>query len=114
MVAHQSKMWQIDGGFLVQQFIGTWNVSDGYIIAVFLHLEWNDFTKNIQEDIFVLHMPLLDTTQYDRLEPFIEDFFLQFYLGWQKRNAIEFEDCIVKDIGVAYQKGIVLADHSYR
>ena len=54
--------------------------------------EWNEITKNIQEDIIVMDMPLLDTTQYkDSLGTFIADLVLQI-LSWmaeEERDRIE-------------------------
>ena len=68
--------------------------------------EWNDITKNIQEDIVFLDMPLLDTTQFkDSLGTFIADLVLQI-LSWM---AEEERDRIRKrqreGIDVALQSG---------
>jgi DNA invertase Pin-like site-specific DNA recombinase len=69
--------------------------------------EWNDITKNIQEDIVVLDMPLLDTTQFkDRLGTFIADLVLQI-LSWMEEEE---RDRIRKRqreaIDVALQNGV--------
>lgn len=69
--------------------------------------EWNDITKNIQEDIVVLDMPLLDTTQFkDSLGTFIADLVLQI-LSWMEEEE---RDRIRKRqreaIDVALQNGV--------
>src|SRR5690606_12277972 len=51
--------------------------------------EWNDLTKNIEADIVVLHMSLLDTTQYkDSMGTLIADLLLQI-LSWMAEEERE-------------------------
>ena len=69
--------------------------------------EWNDITKNIQEDIVVLDMPLLDTTQFkDSLGTFIADLVLQILSWMEEEERDRIRKLQREAIDVALQNGV--------